>query len=306
MTTITSLDLLCIVGPTASGKTSLAVHLAYQLKGEIISADSRQVYEGLDLGTGKDLESYHVNGTPVPYHLINCRQAGEMYDVFHFQQDALATMTQIKENGHLPIVCGGTGFYLDAILGQKQYVPVPENTQLRANLASTSHQDLIEQLKTLKPLHNSTDLDTRERTLRAIEIITHEQTQPPPAPLPKRQSHIIGLHWPTDTLRQRIKTRLHQRLQDGMLDEVQTLLQKGVSEEWLLKLGLEYKWMMQHLQGKISIDEMTQGLFQAICKYAKRQRSWFRRMEKQGIEIHWIEGELALEKQIAHVINNLT
>ncbi|MCF6179507.1 MAG: tRNA (adenosine(37)-N6)-dimethylallyltransferase MiaA [Geopsychrobacter sp.] len=283
-----SFDLLVILGATAGGKTALAVKAARHLGGEIISADSRQVYRGMDLGTGKDLAEYDE----IPYHLIDIVDPGSEYNVFSFQRDFFETLDKIRSQAHLPILCGGTGMYLDAVLRGYRLVEVPENRQLRATLAPLSHEQLRQRLRRLKPqLHNRTDLEERSRLIRAIEIALGEQDAPAPAPLPQMTPVVFGLRWSRDILRQRIALRLQQRFDEGMVDEVNALHKSGVSWAKLEFYGLEYRLIAQHLQGHLRHNDMHQKLRSAICQFAKRQETFFRRMEKKGVVIHWLDGQ---------------
>lgn len=282
-------NLLVILGATAGGKTALAVTAARQFNGEVISADSRQVYRGMDLGTGKDLAEYGA----VTHHLIDIAAPGAEYNVFQFQADCFAAIEDIWSRRKLPILCGGTGMYLDAVLRGYRLVAVAENPQLRAELALYTDDQLVERLIILKPeLHNRTDLADRQRLIRAIEIATGEQDKAARLPaLPAIRPLVCGLRWPREVLRQRIALRLQQRLAAGMIDEVQRLHAAGVPWERLEFYGLEYRLIAQHLQGQLSRNDMQQKLRSAIGQFAKRQETFFRRMEKQGIKIHWLEGQ---------------
>ena len=281
-------DLLVILGATAGGKTALAVETARRLGAEIISADSRQVYRGMDLGTGKDLAEYGE----VPYHLIDIADPGSEYSVFSFQRDCFAAIEDIRSRGRLPLICGGTGMYMDAVLRGYRLVEVPENQQLRAELGELDEDQLRCRLLELKPQqHNRTDLDDRMRLIRAIEIAAGEQTaaeQLPP--LPAIRPLVFGLRWPRDILRRRIALRLQQRIEAGMIQEVQALHNGGVSWQALEFYGLEYRLIAQHLQGQLNRNDMVQKLCSAIGQFAKRQETFFRRMERQGICIHWLDG----------------
>lgn len=281
-------NLLVILGATAGGKTGLAVKVARRFNGEIISADSRQVYRGMDLGTGKDLVEYGE----VRYHLIDIAEPGSEYNVFQFQRGCFAALEEIRARRKLPILCGGTGMYLDAVLRGYRLVEVPENPRLRMGLAKLSDAQLREELLTLKPeQHNRTDLDERERLIRALEIAEGERTAAAKMPpLPDIRPLVFGLRWPRDVLRQRIAARLQQRLAVGMIAEVQQLYDGGVPWEQLEFYGLEYRLIAQHLQGKLNRNDMVQKLCSAIGQFAKRQETFFRRMEKQGVEIHWLKG----------------
>lgn len=283
----TKYNLLVILGATAGGKTSLAVRAAQYLNAEIISADSRQVYRGMDLGTGKDLAEYGE----IPYHLIDIVEPGTEYNLFNFQQDCFAAIEEISLRGKLPLLCGGSAMYLDAVLRGYKLIEVPENPQLRAELALLSDAQLRQRLIALKPQqHNRTDLEERDRLVRALEIATGELTAVAPL-LPPITPLVFGLRWPREVLRQRIALRLQQRFDEGMLDEVQRLHSGGVPWERLEFYGLEYRLIAQYLQGLLSRDEMHQKLRNAICLFAKRQENFFRRMEKQGVPIYWLEGQ---------------
>ncbi len=285
----TSINLIVILGATAGGKTGLAVKAAKKLNAEIISADSRQVYRGMDLGTGKDLLEYGE----VPYHLIDIAEPGSEYNVFQFQRDCFVALEKLWQRQKLPILCGGTGMYLDAVLRGYRLIEVPDNPQLRAELANCTDDQLRERLNFLKPeLHNRTDLDDRSRLVRAIEIASGEQAAAVELqPLPELRPLVFGLQWPRDILRQRIALRLQQRLEAGMIEEVQQLHSSGVPWEKLEFYGLEYRLIAQHLQGQLSRNDMVQKLRSAIGQFAKRQETFFRRMEKQGVEIHWLDGQ---------------
>ncbi len=281
-------NLLTILGPTASGKTRLAVALANELDGELISADSRQVFRGMDIGTGKDLHEYGE----VPHHLIDIAEAGEEFSLFRFQRLFLQAFEDISSRGRLPVLCGGTGMYLDAVLRGYRMVEVPENKGLRCLAATYSDGELAEKLRVLRPdLHNSTDLTDRQRTIRAIEIELYQKAHPEKAePLPEIVPLIIGIRWERSRLRERITERLRQRLEGGMIGEVQQLHDSGVPWERLDYYGLEYRYVGAHLRGELSRNDMFQKLNSAIHDFAKRQETWFRRMEKHGMVIHWVEG----------------
>ncbi len=300
-------NLLVITGPTASGKTSLAAHLAYSLDGEILSADSRQVYKGMDLGTGKDLDDYIINGVKVPYHLIDIVPAGYKYNLFEYQRDFFKAYDKILEHNKLPIMCGGTGLYIDAIVNNYNLLEVPENPQLRAELEQKSMQELIELLKSLKPkLHNKTDIDTKKRVIRAIEIeLYYKQNPTRRTNYPKINALIFGVKYDRPTQRRRITERLHARLKQGMIDEVKQLLDKGITPEDLIYYGLEYKFITLYLINELDYDTMVQKLNTAIHKFMKRQMTWFRHMERKGTKIHWIDGNLPLEQKISYVLNTI-
>jgi len=283
----TQINLLVLLGPTASGKTRLAVEAARRVQGEIVSADSRQVFRGMDIGTGKDLEEYGE----VPCHLVDIVDAGQEYSVFEFQRDCFAALEEIWSRGRMPVLVGGTGLYLEAVLKGYHMVEVPEDPQLRAELESLDDAALRERLVALRPeQHNRSDLEQRERLVRAIEIA--EGTEKASAhlpPLPELQPLIYGLRWPRDLLRKRITLRLKERLEHGMIEEVETLHAGGVTWDALEFYGLEYRFIAQHLQGELNRNDMFQKLNSAIHQFAKRQDTWFRRMERQGFEIRWLE-----------------
>ncbi len=292
-------DLIAIVGPTASGKTSFAVALAATLRGEIISADSRQIYRGMDLGTGKDLSEYVVNGVAIPYHLIDIVQPGYKYNVFEYQRDFLAAYQQIRERGSLPILCGGTGMYIEAVLKGYKLLPVPENKVLRNALSDKSLEELTELLKSYKTLHNTTDTDTVKRAIRAIEIQEYYARTPVnERSFPKLNTLVLGMGIDRELRRQKISIRLRERLDNGMVEEVRRLLEQGVSPADLIYYGLEYKYLTLYLLGKLSYQEMFQRLECAIHQFAKRQMTWFRGMERRGFTIHWIDARLPMEEKI--------
>ncbi len=307
-------NLLVILGATAGGKTGLAVKVAAHLDGEVISADSRQVYRGMDLGTGKDLVEYG----DIPYHLIDIADPGSEYNVFQFQRDCFDSIETIWQQQRLPIICGGTGMYLDAVLSGYRLVAVPRNQQLRDELELFSDSSLRQKLLELKPeQHNRTNLEQRERLIRAIEIAVGEQvqTQANPGmgdedipldlpPLPDISPLIFGIKWPREVLRKRIAVRLRQRFDAGMIDEVQQLYDAGVAWEKLEFYGLEYRLIAQYLQGKLNRNDMGQKLRSAIGQFAKRQETFFRRMEKRGVEICWLDGEGDVFGELCEVMGN--
>ncbi|WP_418835176.1 tRNA (adenosine(37)-N6)-dimethylallyltransferase MiaA [Phocaeicola plebeius] len=297
-------DLITILGPTASGKTPLAVALAARLKTEIISGDSRQVYRRMDLGTGKDLSDYVVDGYKVPYHLIDIVEPGYKYNVFEYQRDFLVAYEDIKARGLLPILCGGTGMYLESILKGYRLLPVPENKELRESLASKSLEELTDILSHYKKLHNSTDVDTVKRAIRAIEIEEYYLTQDVNArSFPEIHSLIVGVDIDRDLRRQKITNRLKKRLQEGMVDEVKALLKEGINPDDLIYYGLEYKYLTLYAVGKLSYDEMFSQLEIAIHQFAKRQMTWFRGMERRGFQIHWIDAEAPLNENVERIID---
>ena len=294
-------DLISILGPTASGKTTFAAALAAALDTEIISADSRQVYRRMDLGTGKDLADYVVDGRPVPYHLIDIAEPGTKYNVFEYQRDFLHAYESIRAKGRTPIVCGGTGLYLESVLRGYRLLPVPENPALRAALAGKSLAELTERLKQYKTLHNTTDVDTPKRAIRAIEIEEYYRHVPPEAerPFPKLRSLILGVDIGRDERRARISQRLRQRLAEGMVDEVRCLLDEGIAPEDLTYYGLEYKFLTLYAIGRLTYDDMVRQLEIAIHQFAKRQMTWFRGMERRGFTIHWIDASLPTAEKVA-------
>ena len=296
--------MITILGPTASGKTSLVAALAYHLDAEIISADSRQVYQGMDIGTGKDLADYTVAGKHIPYHLIDICKAGSKYNVYQYQQDFLEVYNKIRETNKLPILCGGSGLYLEAILKGYHLSTVPPNEELRNQLNEMSHESLIQMLVEIQEqlntkMHNSTDLDSKQRTIRAIEIGKHMLTEADPKTnFPEIPSLIIGVDIDREERRRKITTRLYQRLEEGMIEEVKQLLNQGIAPEDLIYYGLEYKFVTEHIIGKLSYDEMVRQLEIAIHQFAKRQMTWFRGMERRGIKINWINASLPMEEKI--------
>lgn len=298
-----NIDLITIVGPTASGKTNLACHLAYKLNAEIISGDSRQVYRGMDIGTGKDLSDYIVNGKQIPYHLIDICEAGEKYNLFEFQQDFHRAYQDIKERGITPILCGGTGLYIESVLRGYSLPNVPINHDLRNKYKDYTLEELKTILESYKTLHNTTDVENVRRAIRAIEIedykTKHEVKDKEYPPL---NSLIIGVEISRDMRRNRISERLRKRFQEGMTDEVEAILASGVKAEDLIYYGLEYKFVTQYVIGEISKEEMEENLEIAIHQFSKRQMTWFRGMEKRGLKIHWIDVQLPMEEKLEKII----
>lgn len=301
-TNSTNLDnspLLTILGPTASGKTALAAHLAYEIDGEIISADSRQVYRGMDIGTGKDLSDYEIKGRHIPYHLIDIRDAGEKYTLFHYQQDFHRVFRDIADRKKIPILCGGTGLYMESVLKGYRLLDVPENPALRASLSRKTLEELTEILASYKKMHNSTDTDTKKRAIRAIEIADYQaKQQAEELTFDPIDSLIIGIDIDRELRRQNISSRLKKRLDEGLIDEVRQLLQSGVTVEDLLYYGLEYKFVTLYVIDSLSYDEMFAQLETAIHQFAKRQMTWFRGMERRGFTIHWIDAALPLDEKV--------
>ncbi|WP_455663524.1 tRNA (adenosine(37)-N6)-dimethylallyltransferase MiaA [Phocaeicola sp.] len=299
-------DLITILGPTASGKTPLAAALAYKLDTEIISGDSRQIYRRMDLGTGKDLADYTVDGHLVPYHLIDIVEPGYKYNVFEYQHDFLNAYREVKEKGKLPILCGGTGMYLESVLKGYKLLPVPENPELRASLADKSLEELTQLLSAYKKLHNSTDVDTVKRAIRAIEIEEYYRQQPPEyRDFPQINSLIVGVDIDRELRREKISRRLKQRLDEGMVDEVRALLDSGITPEDLIYYGLEYKYLTLYATGELSYEEMFHQLETAIHQFAKRQMTWFRGMERRGFTIHWLDARLPMEEKVEKIMNLL-
>ena len=297
-------DLITILGPTASGKTPLAASLADRMGTEIISGDSRQVYRRMDLGTGKDLVDYTVDGRQVPYHLIDIVEPGYKYNVFEYQRDFLKAYEEISAKGKTPILCGGTGMYIESVLKGYRLLPVPENPELRASLEGKSLEELTHILEGYKKLHNSTDVDTCKRAIRAIEIEEYYKQQPPEyREFPSLKSLIIGVDIDRELRREKITSRLKQRLEEGMVDEVRGLLAEGIPAENLIYYGLEYKFLTQYAIGEISYDEMFLQLETAIHQFAKRQMTWFRGMERRGFTIHWLDATLPMEEKTEQIIN---
>mgnify|MGYP000213187410 CR=1 FL=1 len=297
-------DLITILGPTASGKTPLAANLASKIDAEIISGDSRQIYRGMDLGTGKDLEDYVVNGVEVPYHLIDIVDPGYKYNVFEFQRDFLDAYNLVKSKGKIPLLCGGTGMYIESVLKGYKLIPVPENKSLREALADKSLDELTAILSKYKKLHNSTDVDTVKRAIRAIEIEEYYiQENVDARPFPKLDSLIVGVEIDRELRREKITRRLHQRLDNGMVDEVRRLIDSGIKPEDLIYYGLEYKFLTLYVIGEISYDEMVAQLETAIHQFAKRQMTWFRGMERRGFTIRWIDATLPMEKKVDAVMS---
>ena len=297
-------DLITILGPTASGKTPLAAALADRLSTEIISGDSRQVYRRMDLGTGKDLADYTVEGRQVPYHLIDIVEPGYKYNVFEYQRDFLKAYEEIVAKGKLPILCGGTGMYFESVLKGYRLLPIPENLELRASLEGKSLEELTRILEGYKKLHNSTDVDTAKRAIRAIEIEEYYKQQPPEyREFPSLKSLIIGVDIDRELRREKITRRLKQRLDEGMVDEVRGLLNEGIPAENLIYYGLEYKFLTQYVIGELTYEEMFLQLETAIHQFAKRQMTWFRGMERRGFTIHWLDATLPMEEKTEQIIN---
>ena len=307
--------MITILGPTASGKTPVAARLAAEIGGEIISADSRQVYRRMDIGTGKDLVDYVVRNQEsgvsrqISYHLIDIREPGTKYNLFEYQQDFFDAYEAIQSRGAIPILCGGTGLYIEAVLKGYHLSPVPQNQALRDSLEGKSLAELTQMLTDLKAktgsnMHNTTDVDSCQRAIRAIEIETYNIEHPTPRrELPPVDSLIIGIDIDRELRREKITRRLKARLEEGMVEEVKALLDEGIPADDLIYYGLEYKFVTEYLTGKITYDEMFTRLEIAIHQFAKRQMTWFRGMERRGFKIHWIDATLPIEDKIKIIIS---
>ena len=301
------IPMITILGPTASGKTDIATHLAAELSAEIISADSRQVYRRMDIGTGKDLADYVVDGKRVPYHLIDIVEPGTKYNLFEYQRDFLEAYNDIRSRGKNVILCGGTGLYIESVLKGYRLIPVPENKELRHKLEGKSLLELTSILERLKAennsnMQNSTDVDTSKRAIRAIEIeMAYKEAHIEERTFPKIDNVIIGVGIDRDLRRMKITRRLDQRLQDGMVDEVKSLLDSGIPADDLIYYGLEYKFVTEYILGKSTFEEMHRSLEIAIHQFAKRQMTWFRGMERRGFTIHWIDAADSMEEKINEI-----
>lgn len=296
-------ELITIIGPTASGKTAFAAALAARLDTEIISGDSRQVYRSMDIGTGKDLADYVVDGKQIPYHLIDICNPGDKYNVFEYQHDFHKAFEEIRKKGKLPILCGGTGMYIESVLRGFKLLDVPQNPALRESLKGKSLAELEQILASYKVLHNKTDVDSAQRAIRAIEIEEFYKTEAPDkreyAPI---NSLIIGVDIDRELRREKISRRLRARLNEGMVDEVRAILATGVKPEDLIYYGLEYKFLTLYIIGQLTYDEMVSQLEIAIHQFAKRQMTWFRGMERRGLHIHWLDATLPTDEKINNVL----
>ncbi len=302
-----SYNLVTILGPTACGKTTLAVALANRLNTAVISADSRQVYRSMDLGTGKDLGEYVIDGREIPYHLIDIVDAGYKYNVFEYQRDFLKVYQALRAEGQTPVLCGGTGMYLESVLRGYRLVEVPENRALRASLEDKSLDELTEILRGYKQLHNTTDVDTCKRAIRAIEIEEYYQANDVNVrEFPEIKSLTIGLDVSRELRRERISRRLRERLEQGMVEEVRSILATGVSPEDLIYYGLEYKYLTMYVIGQLTYDEMVGQLEIAIHQFAKRQMTYFRGMERRGVPIHWIDAECPTDEKVEQICHLLS
>ena len=303
-----SYPLITILGPTACGKTELAAKLAAKLNAEIISADSRQVYRGMDIGTGKDLEDYMIHGQQIPYHLIDIAEPGSKYNLYRYQQDFHKVYQDIVNRGRVPILCGGTGLYIEAVLKGYALSTVPQNPALRAEMQEKTIEQLTQILTDLKQksgsnMHNTTDIDSHQRAIRAIEIETYNLDHATEIrKLPAIHSIVVGINIDREERRQKITKRLKQRLEGGMVDEIRGLLDRGIPAEDLIYYGLEYKYVTEHVIGKLSYEEMFRQLEIAIHQFAKRQMTWFRGMERRGTTIHWLDAKQSTEEKINEII----
>jgi tRNA dimethylallyltransferase len=292
-------NLITILGPTATGKTTFASQLALKLKGEIISADSRQVYTKMDIGTGKDIDDYTIENTKIPFHLIDIKEPGYQYNVYEYQSDFLNAYKEIQERHNQAILCGGTGMYIEAVLKGYKLINVPVDEDLKEKLNKKTLEELAIILKEYRPVHNISDTENKKRAIRAIEIETYYAKHPEiDFSFPKFNYFILGIKFDRNSVRRRITERLKQRLDEGMVDEVKQLLDSGLKPEQLIYYGLEYKYLTEYIIGDISFDFMFEKLNIAIHQFSKRQMTWFRRMEKNGMKIHWLDGYMPTEEKI--------
>ena len=299
-------DMLTILGPTATGKTQLAAQMAHLLNGEVLSADSRQIYRGMDLGTGKDLADYVIEGTRVPCHLVDIANAGEQYNVYEFQRQFISAYEDIISREKFPVFCGGSGLYLEAVLKGYRLTQVPSDKSRRAELSQFSLEELTRILKDYKTVHNTSDTETKSRAIRAIEIEEYLRSNPDlNFEFPAINSLIVGVQFDRDTRRERITARLKLRLNEGLIEEVRGLLDSGLHPDDLTYYGLEYKYVTLFLIGELSREEMFERLNIAIHQFAKRQMTWFRKMEKEGFVIHWLDGFMPMEEKVAYITHLL-
>lgn len=302
----TNYNMIAVIGATAGGKTSFAAHLAHKTDGEIISADSRQVYRGMDIGTGKDYDDYIVEGEKIPCHLIDIVDAGYKYNVYEYQKDAAKCYLDIKKRKKLPILCGGSGMYIEAVIKGYKLIEVPPDESLRNELEKKTMEELVEILKSKKTLHNTTDVDTKKRAIRAIEIEMFYKQNPHidrsyPDISPKT-TLLLGIKFDRLSRRRRISERLKQRLDEGMVNEVKKLLDSGLSPEQLIYYGLEYKFLTKYVMGELSYNQMFSKLETAIHQFSKRQMTWFRGMERRGLKIHWLDGYMPIDEKVDKAI----
>lgn len=299
-------NLISIIGTTASGKTQLATNLAAMIDGEILSADSRQVYRGMNIGSGKDISEYTIGGVQIPYHLIDIVDAGYEYNVYEYQRDFFKAYKKIQENQKIPILCGGTGMYIESVLKGYKLAKVPRDESLRIRLDKKSDEELRTMLYETRIPHNSSDLNEKERCLRAIEIDAYYQEHPDLlADVPQLKSINFGIKYERNVIRNRITERLDQRIQEGMIEEVRDLIDKGIDAEKLKFYGLEYRFITQYILEEIEYNDMFSSLNTAIHQFAKRQETWWRKMEKSGTKIIWINGDISLEEKIGFIISKL-
>ena len=299
-------NLIVILGPTASGKTTIAAHLAKKTGGEIISADSRQIYRRMDLGTGKDYDDYKIDDIEIPFHLIDIKEPGYKYNVYEYQTDFFKIFEDLQKKAIIPIMCGGTGLYIEAVLQRFKMIHVPSDPDLRDSLKGKSLKDLEEILSQFRKLHNKTDTDTIKRAVRAIEIEKYYENNPEiEVILPELNPLIIGVDIDRELRREKINRRLEERLKSGMVEEVETLLKEGIPPDDLIYYGLEYKFITLYLTGQLKYDEMVNLLNIAIHQFAKRQMTWFRRMERNGFQINWIDSSLSIEEKIKLICDKI-
>jgi len=295
--------MIVILGPTATGKTALAAELCYRINGEVISADSRQVYRDMDIGTGKDLDDFNIHNTQIPYHLVNVADAGFEYNIFHYQHQFHKSYNDILSRGKKPVLCGGSGLYIETVLKGFNLHEVPDNIELRKNLESKSDEELIQLLSGMQKLHNKTDTNTRERLIKALIIAFYlKETKPEFPPI---DSVIFGVFYERNIVRERITQRLKQRLENGLIEEAEMLLNKGLTLEKFKYYGLEYKFLALYLEKKITYQELFTQLNIAIHQFSKRQMTWFRKMEKEGFKINWIDGNLSMDEKINFILERI-
>lgn len=293
--------MITILGPTATGKTDLAARVAFELNGEVISADSRQVYRGMDIGTGKDLSTYAIESQKIPYHLIDIAEPGTEYNIYRYQQDFFAVYRDIVKRGRLPVLCGGSGMYLESVLGGYRLQAIENEGSLKRSLEQKTDAELEKTLRSLKTLHNTTDLEDRERMIRAIEIASVSGEATLSKTFPEIQSTLFGIRYPRGLQKTRITERLKARLNEGLVEETEALLRKGIAPERLIRYGLEYRWVTKYVTGEILYDEMFNALNTAIHQFSKRQMTWFRRMERQGFTILWLDGRWTIQEKMAFI-----
>ncbi len=299
-------NLIVILGPTASSKTTLAAHLASHINGEIISADSRQVYRQLNIGTGKDYADYIVDGNSIPYHLIDITEPGSQYNVFEYQKDFIKVFEKLVQCNKFPLLCGGSGMYIEAVIRGYKLIHVPVNQPLRDELGQKTLSELVEILSKYKNIHNTSDIENKKRAIRAIEIEEYYLTHPEiNFSYPEIKPLLIGIKFDRASQRRRITERLERRLKEGMVTEVEELLKSGVTPEQLIYYGLEYKFLTRYIIGEISYEEMFSGLNTAIHQFAKRQMTWFRHMEDQGMKIWWLNGYMSVEEKLERILSLL-